>query len=1112
MFYIPKINRAQSIPDTMRNPSKSVFVSVFIVITLVGMSLSAISNNQNQEIQEEETKFFSHTNINFEGYQEDSIYSYSTLSSGGYTNCVITEDQRVVCWGSNDQGKRGLGGGIDNASVTPVGKAGPWVVGNLSGGMVEVSSGGWSACSLKQTGEIWCWGGGEYGQLGSGNDLCQGSTGSLACQQAQNHPPVKVSLPLGRTAVSLSDANQGHFCAILDNGDGICWGWNENGQLGDGTVCTGGSYWQDNSNPTPAGCNSKNGRYTPAVIDDSNFPANSSFISISMGQRHSCGIIDNNDLYCWGQNNYGQLGIGLSDFQNYPTPQFVASNVIAVGTGDQHSCALYENQNVKCWGQNNMGQLGTGDNYLYSSPQPINLSTNILLISLESAYNSNCVITEEFETYCWGTNYFSQLGNQDGDGTQENPLLFWNTEYNFTVNTTAAMSINGDGVCQIIGQSSDNSTHNHRDVFCNGQSYRGQMGDGNWNQSFGDWNWSFVNLSSDNIGPLTYQGAGGVHISERDIDNDSIISILDNLPNGCPDGSFDPNYDGSCVIADAGYFSTNLMYNEQLPCDLGTYQPHSGQSSCIDSSPGHFVDSTSSTSQQACLSGTYQPNTGQSSCIDASPGHEINLNSTAQIMCSLGDYQSESGQQNCIPASPGYHVPNLGSLSQTGCEPGTYQPNFGASSCFDASLGYFVEGSNATMQEACSPGTYQPNFGSTSCEIASPGYYVDTFGSSLEEACSVGTYNPSSGSDDISDCLITDPGNYVDYEGAVTQSECPMGTFNPNSNSITSNDCLSADSGHYVENTGSSEQTPCEVGYYQPSTGQTFCLESSSGTYVPNTGSSSAMDCLAGTYQPDSGQDTCLDAEAGYFTSADRASSQMPCLAGSYQSEIGSTSCIQSDSGYHVPSEGQAMQTICPAGQYQPQPGSSECMITNPGEYSSEGATSPSPCLPGSYQSQSGQSGCVLADSGYYSSDISSTEQTSCQPGEYQPLTGQSSCIPAARGHYVDSAAATEEIPCNIGSYQPFMGMTECMLSSINNYVASPGMAGQTVCPSGESQPLTGQASCNVDSEDSGVSPYLLLIGGVVAVALVIVGLMTNQGSKNKAKRSGKKRRKMKKK
>ena len=1095
----------------MRSSSKSIFVSILIVITLLGMSLSAIPVNQNKELEKEETKFFSHTNVNFEGYQEDSVYSYSTLTSGGYTQCIITEDQRVVCWGSNDQGKRGLGGGTDNASLTPQGKAGPWLVGNLSAGMVEVSTGAWSTCSLKETGEIWCWGGGQYGQLGTGSDACQGYPGAEACTGATNHPPVEVSLPVNRTAVSLSDANQGHFCAILDNGDGICWGWNNQGQLGDGTVCTGGNYWYDASNPTPAGCNPNNGRYTPAVIDDSNFPVDSSFISISTGFHHSCGIIDNNDLYCWGQNNNGQLGIGLAGNNNYPTPQFVDSNVIAVGTGDQHSCALYMNQNVKCWGANNNGQLGSGNNYLYSSPSLINLSTNIRLISLETAYNSACVISEDFVPYCWGSNSFSQLGNDGTDNSQENPLLFWNPDYDFEDNTTTAMSINGEMVCQIIGQSSDNSTHNHRDLFCNGQAWRGQVGDGSWNQTWSDWNYNFVNLSSDNVGPLSYQGAGGVHIPERDIDNDSTIGILDNLPNGCPDGSYDSNYDGSCVPADAGYFSTNIMYNEQLPCDLGTYQPNSGQSSCIDSSPGHFVDATSSTSQQNCPSGTYQPNSGQSSCIDASPGYEINLDYTAQIICSYGYYQPDSGQQNCIPSSSGYHVPNLGSLIQIGCEPGTYQPNFGASSCIDASLGYFVEGSNATMQEACSPGTYQPNFGSTFCVIASPGHYVDAFGSSLEEACSEGTYNPSSGSSDISDCLIADPGNYVDYEGASTQFECPMGTYNPNSNSITSNDCLSADSGYYIENTGSSEQTPCDLGYYQPSTGQTFCLESSSGTYVPNTGSSSVMDCLEGTYQPDSGQDGCLDTDAGYFTSADRASSQTPCLAGSYQSEIGSTSCIQSDSGYHVPTEGQAMQTICPAGQYQPQAGSTECLITNPGEYSSAGAISPSPCLAGSYQSESGQSGCVLADAGFYSSDVSSTEQSSCQPGEYQPLTGQSSCTSAARGHYVDSVASTEQTPCDIGSYQPFMASTECVLSSINNFVASPGMVAQTACPSGESQPLTGQSSCNVDSEDSEI-PTFALIGGIVAVALVIMGVLMRPGSKPQAKNSGKKRRKMKKK
>ena len=151
----------------MRRPPKSVYVSIFIVITLIGMSLSMITNSQNNDLLEEETKFFSHTNVNFEGYQEDSMYTYSTLSSGGWTQCVISEDTRVVCWGNNAQGKRGLGGGIGNASETPPGKAGPWVVGNLSGGMLEVSAGAWSTCSLKHNGEIWCWGGGEFGQLGT---------------------------------------------------------------------------------------------------------------------------------------------------------------------------------------------------------------------------------------------------------------------------------------------------------------------------------------------------------------------------------------------------------------------------------------------------------------------------------------------------------------------------------------------------------------------------------------------------------------------------------------------------------------------------------------------------------------------------------------------------------------------------------------------------------------------------------------------------------------------------------------------------------------------------------------------------------------------------------
>ncbi|MBL6883566.1 MAG: hypothetical protein ISR09_04175 [Candidatus Thalassarchaeum sp.] len=1090
---------------------ESNFATIMIVITLLGMSLSALPiSKESTELENIETKFSSHTNISIEGYQEDSIYSYSTLSSGGYTQCIITEDNRVACWGNNDQGKRGLGGGIGNASITPPGKAGPWLVGNLSIGMVEVSAGGWSTCSLKETGQIWCWGGGSYGQLGSGTDVCQDQgSGGISCADASNYPPVQVSLPMGKTAVSLSDANQGHFCAILNTGEGLCWGWNEHGELGDGTVCIGGNYFSDANNPSPAGCNAQNGRYTPVIVDDSNFPTNSSFISISMGFHHTCGIIDNNDLYCWGYNDQGQLGIGTTEQTNYPIPQLVDSNVIGVSTGNNHACALYESQTIKCWGANSEGQLGTGNMFYQNTPTAINLSPNIPLISIESAYNANCAISEDFIPICWGANQFGQIGNYDeNDIRQENPLPFWQSNPEFSNYTSIAMSINGDMTCQIMGQSADNSTHNHRDLFCNGQSYRGQMGDGNWNNSFSDFNTNFVNLSSDNIGPLTYQGAGAIHISERDIDSDSIIAILDNFPNGCPDGSYDPNYNGSCVITDVGHYSPNLLYHSQVPCDIGTYQPNFEQSSCIESSPGNFVDGIGASSQQSCPSGTYQPSYFQSACIDVSPGHESNFESTAQIMCDVGYYQPNTGVENCIATSPGNYVPNTGATIQRECNQGTYQPNYGSPSCIDASIGHFVQNNNSASQDGCSPGNYQPDTGQTSCIDADPGYFVTDFYSSIQTACDLGTYHNIIGSVQESDCQSTDPGYYVDSIGSSSQTECLPGSYNPNSGSITSSDCILADIGHIVENPASSEQSPCEAGYYQPATGQIFCLEALSGSYVSDIGANAEEDCSPGNYQPERGQSECLEADAGHYVSAPRASSQTPCPAGSYQSEMGAISCIYSDVGYHVPTEGQSMQVICPAGQYQPQPASSECFTTNPGTYSSPGSTSPSPCLAGSYQSESGQSGCTLADPGYFSDGISSIAQVACEEGTYQSLSGQESCQSAARGYYVDTSTATEQLPCYPGSYQSLMGSTSCVLASEDYFVSDAGKSSQTRCPSGESQPNIGQTECVINSKES--NSIMLIAGGVGAVILVGLAVLMRPGSKPKARKGAKRVRKKK--
>ena len=145
-------------------------------------------------------------------------------------------------------------------------------------------------------------------------------------------------------------------------------------------------------------------------------------ISISTGMSHSCGIIDTKDLFCWGSNSYGQLGIGSVYTGTFTTPQYVDSGVVAVATGNEHSCALYETQIVKCWGKNDQGQLGTGNLVDQNAPTPINLSSNIALISLESAYNLNCAISEDNIPYCWGANQWGQLVNYDeGDSRQESP-------------------------------------------------------------------------------------------------------------------------------------------------------------------------------------------------------------------------------------------------------------------------------------------------------------------------------------------------------------------------------------------------------------------------------------------------------------------------------------------------------------------------------------------------------------------------------------------------------------------------------------------------------------------------------------------------------------------
>ena len=173
--------------------------------------------------------------------------------------------------------------------------------------------------------------------------LGKGTSGQLGIGNSINiDTPAKVDLGAGRTATYVS-AKGMVSCAILDNGSLKCWGYNYYGQLGIGTSGNGPDSTKD----------------TPQYVD---LGTNRTAKSVSNGWSHTCAILDNGSLKCWGHNSYGQLGIGSTTDQN--TPQYVdlgtGRTAVSVSMGTHHTCAILDDSSLKCWGLGGSGQLGLG--------------------------------------------------------------------------------------------------------------------------------------------------------------------------------------------------------------------------------------------------------------------------------------------------------------------------------------------------------------------------------------------------------------------------------------------------------------------------------------------------------------------------------------------------------------------------------------------------------------------------------------------------------------------------------------------------------------------------------------------------------------------------------
>lgn len=231
----------------------------------------------------------------------------------------------------------------------------------------SVAAGAEHTCATTTEGEVYCWGAGELGQLGT-----RGVEGSAL--------PRRVPTDVTFTKVT---AGVNHTCGIAVDDLAHCWGWNVLGATGTGAF--------DAAIP-------------PAVVAGMR-----RFVSLSAGWHHTCGVAAGGVAYCWGANAQGQLGDGSTT--NSPAPVAVAGGLRfeRVSAGAFHTCGITTDQAAYCWGLNHMGQLGTGTTT--NSLVPVRVAGRLRFTWIGAGFAHTCAVAANGRAYCWGSNVHGELGN-----------------------------------------------------------------------------------------------------------------------------------------------------------------------------------------------------------------------------------------------------------------------------------------------------------------------------------------------------------------------------------------------------------------------------------------------------------------------------------------------------------------------------------------------------------------------------------------------------------------------------------------------------------------------------------------------------------------------------
>ena len=306
--------------------------------------------------------------------------------------CVRHASGKLSCWGANTFGELGDGGSVPGV---PVGAP----LATTSGYTWQELSFGGPMCGLSPAGEVHCWGWNLEGGLGT-------------LEAPHSSSPLAVPLPFLATEVS---AGEKHACAVDGRGSAMCWGRNVEGQLGSGAT---------SATSSPVVVQLPAGQALSTSVENDR-------ATLSAGDYHGCAILTDEQVWCWGWNVHGQLGVGGMD-SPLPLKVPLLGVPVSLDCRETQSCALMKDGTLTCWGQNEIGQLGHGTSGGMAADQQPGPVVGLSDVRSFSVGNENaCAVLGDGTVWCWGGNHCQQLGIPDRAPTQHStvPLRVMGPEY-----------------------------------------------------------------------------------------------------------------------------------------------------------------------------------------------------------------------------------------------------------------------------------------------------------------------------------------------------------------------------------------------------------------------------------------------------------------------------------------------------------------------------------------------------------------------------------------------------------------------------------------------------------------------------------------------------------